>query len=1045
MFIEFLGSASGFHATARGVRTELAAVEREGGGNMARLGAVSKAALAGIGVAAGVAVAKTVHMAADFQQQMVRVRTGAGELAKNMATVSRGVLQMAGEVGQSTEQLTAGLYTTESAGYHGADALKVLETAAKGAKVGNAELATVTDAATTALNAYHLKASDVTAVMNALVATEASGKTNMEALAGSMASILPVASAAHVGLYEVLGAMATMTAQGTSADVAATYLRQTIGQLSNPTAKAAQTMRGLGLDANKVALNLGKRGLASTFDMLTTAIEKKMGPSGTVLISTLQKASKHTSEYQKTLAGLSGSQKTYIGALATMVGGTKSMMGALELTGAHSKTFAADVDTITSHVRQGGKEVEGWSDVQGTFNQKMAEVKGSLQAVGIEIGTVLLPYATQAVGIFAQGVAWMTRNRTAAIALGGAVGGILAIGLVAAAVAAVEFTGALLANPITWIVIGIMAVVAGLALLVTHWRQTTAWIRANIPGLAHFFTSAWRTALALWHVLWSNATKAVQVLVKWFDRNVLVWLRARVGELVKWWHAHSQELAQVWAAVWTLITTYVSVAWRAIRAWLSVLMDTWRVVWAVIGDATKLAWSVISGVITYGMHMIENVVGLILDIITGRWSRVWGDLKKLATQAITDLVSVLGKLVSGFGTLLYDAGKELIRGFINGIKSMGHAVTGAVSDVAHGAVHSVTKILDIGSPSRVFHAIGVFVAEGFIQGLTGSQAKVASAARRMAELLYEAFGPKKQRGLQALVRRDGVELEQLAKQRDTIATRLKAANSRLAGLQKEWTDTRNNVAQGIMQGVSLVTQAGDNGLPLSAADVVNNMRAQVQSDDQFAANLQRLRKMGLRSDLIQQLADAGVDQGGETAQALSTASRAQIKQLNASQKQLLSSANATGSTVADAMYGAGIKSAQGLVRGLESQESNIKKMMLRIAKSMQTAIKDALHIHSPSQVFHEIGQWIASGLANGIDAGRSLAAGASVRLAQAVTGTAAPRLSLAGAGAGAPVVHHVHIEVHGSVRTDRDLRDVVQQEMLRFGGRNPATWPAYSR
>lgn len=364
---------------------------------LGRLGSALKTAAVGIG-AADLIGAAAVKMAADFQTQMTRVRTGAGELQKNMATVSSGILKMAGEVGQSTSQLTTGLYTVESAGFHGAAGLNVLKTAAMGAKVGAADLGTVTDAVTTALNAYKLGAGSATKVTNALIATEAEGKTNMEALAGSLSSILPAAAAAHVGLTEVLGAMATMTAQGTPAKVAATYLRQTIGQLSNPSAKAADEMKSLGLSATKVGLELGSKGLAATLTTLTTAIERHMGPAGTVLINQLQSASKNTSDYQKVLANLSPTQQTYIGALATMVGGTKSMMAALQLTGSHMKTFQSDTAGIAEHVKKGGTAIEGWADVQKTFNQRLAQAKDGLQAVAIKVGTAALPALSKLVG-----------------------------------------------------------------------------------------------------------------------------------------------------------------------------------------------------------------------------------------------------------------------------------------------------------------------------------------------------------------------------------------------------------------------------------------------------------------------------------------------------------------------------------------------------------------------------------------------------------------------------------------------------------------------
>src|SRR5665213_722123 len=132
-------------------------------------GGVAKAGLMAVGglavVGAGIGVV-AVKMAADFQTSVTQLATGAGESVKNLKLISDGILAMAGQVGQTPIDLAKGIYMIESAGYHGAAALDILKVAAEGAKVGNADLAVVTDAVTTSLNAYHLPASQAAEVTN---------------------------------------------------------------------------------------------------------------------------------------------------------------------------------------------------------------------------------------------------------------------------------------------------------------------------------------------------------------------------------------------------------------------------------------------------------------------------------------------------------------------------------------------------------------------------------------------------------------------------------------------------------------------------------------------------------------------------------------------------------------------------------------------------------------------------------------------------------------------------------------------------------------
>lgn len=783
VFIEFLGKKTGFSLTAKGVKTELAEVAEQGGGSMKRLGAVSSAALLGIGVAAAVVAVKTVHMAADFQTQMTRVRTGAGELQKNMGMVSSGVLHMAGEVGQSTKELTSGLYMVESAGYHGADALNVLKVSAEGAKVGAADMASVTDATTTALNAYKLGAGSVTNVMNALVATEASGKTNMEALAGSMSSILPVAAAAHVGLYEVLGAMATMTSQGTSAKVAATYLRQTIGQLSNPTQKAASEMKDLGLNAVDVATTLGKKGLVAALDMLTDGIQKHMGPAGTVLIDKLKSVSSNATAFQKVLANLPPEQQTYIGALATMVGGTKSMMAALQLTGPHMATFQANVKTIGDHVKDGGKEVEGWSDVQATFNQRMAEAKDSMGALGIEIGTDLLPAAMSFMNVIAKTANFLNQHHTALeLFAAGLVA--VALGLSVAKVASWDFNASLLADPLVWIVVGIVALVAGLVLLVMHWKEVAHWLDVGWGITVKALGVAWHWLADVTKTVWEDGIKK-PIVESWnwivsiskagyhgtVDPMVSAWhwvagitttvWGAISGFFMKWWplliiifalpiallmgtwnHFHTQITAVVVATwnfvwgflklIWSVIVVAAMVQWAAIKmAVINPMISAWgqlKSIWNTVAKWLSAAWSGISNTAASWWRAVWHA-------ISGPLNSAWGDVKRLGTNMKNEFVRQMKETVSavsGIAGWFYSIGADIVHGVVKGIKDNAGQVGDQLQGMAEDALSAAKSFLGINSPSKLFAKhVGAALPEGVAKGVKDNAHLAVSAVRSM--------------------------------------------------------------------------------------------------------------------------------------------------------------------------------------------------------------------------------------------------------------------------------------------------------------------------
>lgn len=435
----------------------------------------------------------------------------------------------------------------------------------------------------------------------------------------------------------------------------------------------------------------------------------------------------------------------------------------------------------------------------------------------------------------------------------------------------------------------------------------------------------------------------------------------------------------------------------------------------------------------------------------GNESYIPHDQRPRSRSIAEQTVAIMGGNVTWGNTTTKSAtalGGHVAGGLIAGLTAGQGAVAAAAASLGKTTIAAFSNELGIASPSKKFRALGAYVMHGLVQGLTGTTAQVKAATKRIASNLYVDFGSH-QKGLQRYVARESKELQSLAGKRDAVAAKLKAAKAKLADLKKAWIDEAKSIASGIMQGFTIVTTAPQEGFALTAQDVVNKMQTQMQAAVQFATNLDALKKKGLSSALIEQLATAGVDQGGDTVTALMGASKGQLNQLNSMQSTTQSAANKTGKVVADAMYGAGIKSAQGLVKGLQSQEKAIERQMLKIAKAMQAAIKKALGIKSPSRVFAELGKYVPQGLAMGIQDATHHATKAVSRLAGSVAGAGAfgaPGLALTGGGASASAVHyHFTFNIAGSVATVDKLSKDVEAAFLRRGARNPLTYAPYKR
>ena len=317
-------------------------------------------------IGAGVVVAATsVKMAMDFQTATTALVTGAGESEKNLGLIKKGILDMAGVVGQTPKQLAEGLYMIESAGYHGAAGLKVLQASAEGAAVGSASMETVASALTTVMHDYNIPVSQANQVTSALIQTVASGKTHLELLGASLGKVIPTASLLGISLQQVGAAMAVQTNAGMSARLAAMHLNATMVSLVAPSGLAAATMTKFGLSAQKLKDTMAdpKKGLGVALQDIVTAVGKKF-PVGSA---------------------------AYVDAIKTMASGTVGLQTILALTGTHAKEFAADAKTIGTSLHGAGKEVQGFALVQKDLGQQLKQLSGAGSAFAIAFGEWLLP------------------------------------------------------------------------------------------------------------------------------------------------------------------------------------------------------------------------------------------------------------------------------------------------------------------------------------------------------------------------------------------------------------------------------------------------------------------------------------------------------------------------------------------------------------------------------------------------------------------------------------------------------------------------------
>ncbi|EDN9504784.1 tape measure protein [Listeria monocytogenes] len=342
-------------------------------------------------------------------------------------------------------------------------------------------------------------------------------------------------------------------------------------------------------------------------------------------------------------------------------------------------------------------------------------------------------------------------------------------------------------------------------------------------------------------------------------------------------------------------------------------------------------------------------------------------------------------------------GSDFASGYVNGILSGMGAVGEAAASLANKALAAVQKKQDSHSPAKKSKKLGGDFGSGYslgiasktkavnkaasnlVAGALGTESQIKKLSSTLKDKISSAIdaglhSKNKSRGqlkqAKALNSIEGYIVQQTnrlaatAKKRDKVVAQLKAANTKMADLTKQSKEYAASITEKMQSYGSISNVDPENPQSIQA-----EMQKRLKEIKAFQANVEKLRKKGVSKDIINDILEAGVENGSSYAQALAKSDAKTIKAINSTQNQINSASKSMGNTAANAMYSAGINAARGLINGLNSQKKQLEKTAKSIANTITNSVKKALKIHSPSRVAIELGKFFTGGLGNGVLAG----------------------------------------------------------------------------
>jgi len=229
------------------------------------LQAFTRAALIA-GLAAAAAFTISTREAASFEMMMRYVNTITRTTDASLAQLSADALAIARDIGKAPAEVARGLYDVASAGFKGAEGLKIVRVAAEASVAGMTDVATASRLIVSTLQAYGMAAEKAGYISDVMFKTVELGIITFGDLAQAIGPAIATAAAAGVQIEEVGAAFATMTKAGIDASMTGTSLQRIMLSFLDPAKEFADALRTVGVE--QASTFIRTKGLAGAIDAL---------------------------------------------------------------------------------------------------------------------------------------------------------------------------------------------------------------------------------------------------------------------------------------------------------------------------------------------------------------------------------------------------------------------------------------------------------------------------------------------------------------------------------------------------------------------------------------------------------------------------------------------------------------------------------------------------------------------------------------------------------------------------------------------------------
>jgi TP901 family phage tail tape measure protein len=289
--------------------------------------------------------------------------------------------------------------------------------------------------------------------------------------------------------------------------------------------------------------------------------------------------------------------------------------------------------------------------------------------------------------------------------------------------------------------------------LVGIWDNVKNILKDVLDILISAFKNAWDIIVAVLKGAWQMISGVIEGIWNIFKGLIDLLIGIFTGDWEQMWTGIKEIFGGIWDAIkgivqgaWTIISGIieagVNFAESIIKPGFDLIKNIIQIVLEAIQHAWEFVWNsmknyimpIVNGIVNAVRIMgtgIQKAVDWVIDVIVG-FGRRTGDALMAVMNWFRDLPGRIYNFVSGIGNWLYNAGRDLVQGMLNGINAMAGRIRDKLLDMANDAWKAVKRFFGFGSPSKLMRQGGKWVGQGFVLGLGDMMSDVEDAADALA-------------------------------------------------------------------------------------------------------------------------------------------------------------------------------------------------------------------------------------------------------------------------------------------------------------------------